>query len=95
MESQFEGLSPIVVAALKSPKGTTLEELRARFPEAASARSSAAKGSAEAFKAEFRCRIDEALFEWSKRNSWKVPDDVVHELREEVLWQMERDGWKR
>ncbi|WP_124248305.1 hypothetical protein [Gordonia sp. X0973] len=92
MSSEFEGLSPIVIAALKSPKSTTLEELRARFPDVATSRSSASNPS---FDAELRSRMDEALFEWRRRNTLSVPDDVIKKLREEVLWEMECDGWKR
>ncbi|NNG96374.1 hypothetical protein [Gordonia araii] len=87
MAKEMEGFSPIVIAALKSPEGTTVEELRAKFTKPEDRMSS--------IEVEFRARLDEARFEWSRVNGWTIPDDVSERLRGDVLWEMKRDGWER
>lgn len=88
MSSRFEGLSPIVVAASKSPQGTTLEELRAKFAKP--------EDRLTPFVAEVRARLSDARYEWSRVNGkWSIPDGVADRLRGDVLWEMERDGGKR
>ncbi|WP_245548395.1 hypothetical protein [Gordonia araii] len=87
VSKELEGLSPMIVAALRAPEGTTVEEIRAQFAKA--------EDRMSPFKAEFRARLDEARFEWSRVNGWTIPDDVAERLRGDVLWEMKRDGWKQ
>lgn len=81
MSSELEGLKPHIIAALKSPPGTTLKDLAARFPEL---------DREKRLEEEFRRRYDDAIFDWQHHNGWKqAPYDVAQDIAEQVRHEIE------
>lgn len=76
MSIELEGLSPLIVEALKSPPGTTPEELAKEFPEL---------DSEKADEDEFQRRYADARYAWHQRNSWEqMPEEVDRDIVEQI-----------
>ncbi|WP_232718565.1 hypothetical protein [Gordonia metallireducens] len=81
MTDELKRLKPRIVAALKSPPGTTLEDLAGLFPEL---------DREERFEEEFRNRYNDAIFDWQHSNGWKqAPYEVAQEIAEQIRHEME------
>lgn len=81
MPTELEGLKPHIVAALKSPPGTTLKDLATWFPEI---------DRDERLEQEFRRRYDDALFDWQHHAGWKQPPyEVTQEIAAHVRYEIE------
>uniref|UniRef100_UPI003D92329B hypothetical protein n=1 Tax=Gordonia sp. B7-2 TaxID=3420932 RepID=UPI003D92329B len=80
MSIELEGLSPLIVAALKSLPGTTREDLVREFPELDPDR---------ADEDEFQRRYADARYAWHQRNSWEqMPEEVDREIVEQIRAEM-------
>ncbi|MCM3897575.1 hypothetical protein [Gordonia sputi] len=82
MPDELNGLPPHIIAALKAPQGTTVEDFLEAHPR-----------TPTQHDAEFVARLEEACFEWHSRNSWlTMPYEVRDELAKQVRFDME---WER
>lgn len=86
MSHDLEGLPPHLVAALKSPAGTTVDDIRARFPELGSPAATAGRD------AEFRRRFEDASYYWHRSHSWSqmpphVREQIADQVRADMVWE--------
>lgn len=83
-------LPSFVIAALRSPPGTTTEEIYAQFPDATSTGSTAAQMDSDV--ADFRVRYQDALEDWYDRSGGKqmpeaIADELGEQVRADIAWE--------
>lgn len=84
---------PHIIAALRAPEGTTVEEIYARYPEAVPVQHAAKTVQSSADDADFRARYQDALDDWHGRNGWqRMPNQIAQQLAEQIRTDI---AWER
>lgn len=88
---------PHIIAALRAPEGTTVEEIYARFPDAAPTKHTAKSAQTPPDDADFRARYQDAVDDWHDRNGWKamphhVAQQLAEQIRTDIVWERRSRG---
>ncbi|RPA06213.1 hypothetical protein EEB19_10150 [Gordonia sp. OPL2] len=88
---------PHIVAALRAPEGTTVEEIYARFPDAAPKQYPAETMQPPPDDADFRARYQDAVDDWHSRNGWKamphhIALQLAEQIRTDIVWERRSRG---
>ena len=87
MSQELDGLPDYLIAALKAPEGTSVDDVLVQFPHAG-------EDQQPREHPEFAARYDDARFEWQRINGWgPIPKAIAQRLadqvRSDIAWEQD------
>jgi hypothetical protein len=88
MSTREPSFPPHIMAALRSPEGTTVEDIYRQFPD-----TRPASTPPPVDRSELNARLHDAHDDWHRRNGWhidmppEVNEQLAQQIRDDLLWE--------